>query len=77
MTPDSHPIIGAPEGIAGLTVVTGFSGHGFKLAPAVGRGVAEWILEGEPRAFPASFFSPERFGEGRTIESGYEYGIIG
>lgn len=77
MTPDDHAILGPPPGQEGLTVATGFSGHGFKLAPAIGRGIAEWIVDGEPTAFPAAFFSPERFGTERQISPGYRYGLLG
>jgi glycine/D-amino acid oxidase-like deaminating enzyme len=41
--------------------VTGFSGHGFKLAPSVGEGVAQMVC-GEPvSAFDVDFFDPHRF----------------
>jgi sarcosine oxidase subunit beta len=65
VTPDAQALIGPVPGSAGLFVVAGFSGHGFKLAPAVGRGVAEMIVDGAPRAFDAAFFDPRRFAEGR------------
>ena len=44
MTPDAHPVIG-PVG-DGLYAACGFSGHGFMQSPAVGRAVAEELLEG-------------------------------
>ena len=40
VTPDHQPILGAVAGIAGLWLAAGFSGHGFMLAPAVGRRLA-------------------------------------
>jgi sarcosine oxidase subunit beta len=45
VTPDSYPIIDRfrPEG---LFIAVGFSGHGFKLSPEVGRLVAEYIATG-------------------------------
>jgi glycine/D-amino acid oxidase-like deaminating enzyme len=61
MTPDAQAVIGPAPGIQGLYVVTGFSGHGFKLAPSVGEGVAQMLL-GEPvTAFEPDFFAPGRF----------------
>lgn len=61
LTPDAQAVIGPAPGVAGLLVVTGFSGHGFKLAPSVGEGVRQMVL-GEPvSAFDAGFFSPARF----------------
>jgi sarcosine oxidase subunit beta len=44
---DGIPFIGAVPGHSGLTVATGFSGHGFAIAPTVGRAVADQ-LAGKP-----------------------------
>ena len=44
-TPDYNPIIG-PSPVEGLFLAVGFSGHGFKMSPAVGRLVAELMLDG-------------------------------
>jgi sarcosine oxidase, subunit beta len=44
MTPDAHPIVGPLTD--GVYVAAGFSGHGFMQSPAVGRAVAEELLEG-------------------------------
>jgi glycine/D-amino acid oxidase-like deaminating enzyme len=61
LTPDSQAVIGPLPEVEGLFVVSGFSGHGFKLAPSVGEGVAQ-MLAGEPiSAFDPEFFSPSRF----------------
>jgi len=46
MTPDAHPIIGWVED--GVYAACGFSGHGFMQSPAVGRAVAQELLELEP-----------------------------
>ena len=40
VTPDWHPMLGRGRGFIGLYLV-GFSGHGLKLAPAVGQSVAD------------------------------------
>ena len=48
VTPDSHPVIGPVPGREGVWIVSGFSGHGFKMAPAVCRGVAS-MLGSAPR----------------------------
>src|SRR6266446_1453741 len=40
---DNIPLIGVIPGLEGLTIAVGFSGHGFALAPAVGRCVADQI----------------------------------
>jgi glycine/D-amino acid oxidase-like deaminating enzyme len=39
---DVHPVVG-PSGVDGLWVANGFSGHGFKLAPAIGSLVAQAV----------------------------------
>jgi sarcosine oxidase subunit beta len=45
MTPDAHPIIGWVGD--GVYAACGFSGHGFMQSPAVGRAVAEELVNGE------------------------------
>lgn len=40
---DDIPFIGPIPGVNGLTLALGFSGHGFALAPAIGRSVADQI----------------------------------
>ena len=46
-TPDHNAILGDVPGIEGLYLACGFSGHGFMHSPAVGRLMAELILEGK------------------------------
>jgi sarcosine oxidase subunit beta len=48
VTPDNHPILGTVDGHAGLHLAAGFSGHGFMLAPAVGRRIADSVLGAPP-----------------------------
>ncbi|MEM7257614.1 MAG: FAD-binding oxidoreductase [Pseudomonadota bacterium] len=48
ITPDWHPIIDWIPAIEGLMVVTGFSGHGLKLSPAVGQCVSAMVLGNTP-----------------------------
>lgn len=45
-TPDNHPLVGPLPGAANATVLTGFSGHGFKLAPVFGEIAADLALDG-------------------------------
>jgi glycine/D-amino acid oxidase-like deaminating enzyme len=59
---DVHPIVG-PTALEGLHVANGFSGHGFKLAPAIGDMVAQAIAgpaEEFGTAVPAAFFAIDR-----------------
>jgi glycine/D-amino acid oxidase-like deaminating enzyme len=61
VSPDAQALIGQVGGIGGLFVVSGFSGHGFKLAPSIGEGVTQ-MIRGEPvSAFDTAFFAPQRF----------------
>lgn len=77
VTPDAQAVIGPIDGIDGVVVATGFSGHGFKLSPAVGRGVAELIVHGTSRSLDLDFFDPMRFRRQSAHTSGYRYKILG
>jgi glycine/D-amino acid oxidase-like deaminating enzyme len=60
MTPDAHPIIG-PAGPNGLIVAAGFSGAGFKKAPAIGEAIADTILSESIDWADLSAFDISRF----------------
>lgn len=64
MTPDAQGLIGPVGEVEGLYVMTGFSGHGFKLAPVIGAGVAQMLMDERITTFEAEFFSPTRFSGG-------------
>jgi FAD-dependent oxidoreductase domain-containing protein 1 len=66
-TLDGNAILGEWPELQGLYLANGFSGHGLQQAPAVGRYLAELILERKP-VLDLSVFSPERILEGRAIE---------
>lgn len=57
-SPDEHFVIGAHPDDDRFVVATGFSGHGFKLAPAVGRALADAAVDGV--AVPVPLFDPRR-----------------
>ena len=66
VTPDRQAIIGRVPGADGLWIAAGFSGHGFMLAPAVGRILAEAIAgTGEDEAL--AILDPARFAAGRLV----------
>jgi len=73
ITPDEHPLLGA-AGPDGFYLDCGFSGTGFKTAPAVGLCMSELILDGASKTVDLSIYSPSRFAEGRHIRGEYTYG---
>ena len=77
VTPDAQAVIGPLDDLEGFVLVTGFSGHGFKLSPAVGRGVAELLVHGTSRSLDLDFFDPMRFRRKQSRESRYRYKILG
>jgi sarcosine oxidase, subunit beta len=64
MTPDAHPIIGWVGD--GVYAACGFSGHGFMQSPAVGKAVAEELLDGES-SVDLSPYRLERFEDGAVF----------
>lgn len=60
ITPDHEPVIGHVPGVEGFVAAAGHSGHGFMLSPAIGRAIAELILQGRS-AIDISALSIERF----------------
>lgn len=60
MTPDDLGVVGPVEGVEGLFVAAGFSGHGFMHAPAIGEVVAAH-LTGRRVPVDLSALAPSRF----------------
>ena len=75
ITPDQHPIIG-PAGPEGFWLDCGYSGTGFKIAPAVGVSLAELIVEGQSANDDLSIYRFGRFADGRPIIGEHSYGDI-
>lgn len=73
VTPDDNPLFGWTGGVEGLAVAAGFSGHGFMQGPAIGRCMAELILDGAPRGIDLHPFRPSRFAEGDLAQ---EHNVI-
>jgi sarcosine oxidase, subunit beta len=70
LTPDHRPILGAVPGFPGIHIATGFSGHGFMIAPAVGEIVACGVCE-KDCPLPVAPFSLARFDAPAAAESLY------
>lgn len=71
-TPDRHALIGVVAGFTGAYVATGFSGGGFKVAPAVGAAVADELVSGSPRA-ELEPYRLDRFQRGAAITPTFTY----
>jgi sarcosine oxidase, subunit beta len=76
MTPDGRPILG-PEGPDGLYLAVGWSGTGFKKAPAVGAELARWITEGAPQRGELASYNLARFERNALIRGEHEYAPAG
>jgi sarcosine oxidase subunit beta len=77
ITPDWHPIIDEVPSGSGFYVCAGFSGHGFKLGPAVGVMVADLLSGASAPEFDPHLFRLSRFAEGQPVCGQYEYSIVG
>jgi glycine/D-amino acid oxidase-like deaminating enzyme len=55
VTPDGIPVISAVESVPGFFIATGFTGHGFGIAPGAGRLMAELVMGETPVVDPAPF----------------------
>ncbi len=75
ITPDQHPIIG-PAGPEGFYLDCGFSGTGFKIAPAVGCNLAELIIDGEAATVDLDPYRFARFAEDDPIHGEHPYAPV-
>lgn len=66
-TVDQNAIIGPAPPVPNFILANGFSGHGLQQAPAVGRGVAEWITTGSYETLDLTPFGYERIEQGEPI----------
>jgi len=69
VTPDVIPYIGPVASLPGLTVATGFSGHGFGIGPGAGRLAAELATGATPVVDPTPF-RLGRFSDGSPLVLG-------
>jgi sarcosine oxidase len=60
MTPDEHFVIDRHPELSNLIFAAGFSGHGFKFAPAIGEALAELAVS-ETCSLPIRFLGLSRF----------------
>ena len=69
MMPDIVPVMDRVEALLGLTLGTGFSGHGFGIGPAAGRILAA-ISTGADVGHNLSRFRLSRFSDGSEMRLG-------
>lgn len=66
-TLDQNVIVGPHVEVPNLILANGFSGHGLQQAPAIGRGIAEWIAEGRYLSLDLSELGHDRVVENRPF----------
>ncbi len=75
ITPDQRPII-EQVGPEGFYLLCGFSGTGFKTAPATGACLAELIVDGRASMADIAPYTLARFAENRPLVGEHPYGNI-
>ena len=55
VSPDMVPIVDRVPGVSNAFVATGWSGHGWAIAPVVGELLADWVVTGQRPALLAPF----------------------
>ena len=71
ITPDWHPIIDEVSEGSGFYICSGFSGHGFKLGPAVGVMVADLLTGASEPEFDPHLFRLGRFADEQPVDVGH------
>ena len=74
MSADGRPIIDQIPSVAGLYCMLGDSGTSFKTSPAIGKCLAEWIVDGKPRTADLTPFRSTRFAEALPWHDEDNYG---
>lgn len=76
MSLDGKAVLDRAPNVEGLYIAGGFSGTGFKKAPAVGLLMAELVTEGAAHTVDIRPFRFTRFAEGAAIRGPNEYGWV-
>ncbi|HEX3772393.1 MAG TPA: FAD-binding oxidoreductase [Polyangiaceae bacterium] len=69
LTPDANPIVGPVDEVEHFYQASGFMGHGFMMAPIVGKRLAE-LVDGEPPIPEFERWNLRRFKEGKLLAEG-------
>lgn len=70
LTPDANPIVGGVDEVEGFFQASGFMGHGFMMAPVMGKRIAEHIVSKDdvPDVKLFERWNLRRFKEGKLLE---------
>ncbi|MCA9627331.1 MAG: FAD-binding oxidoreductase, partial [Myxococcales bacterium] len=69
LTPDANPIVGEVDELPGFFQLSGFMGHGFMMAPVMGKLVAEHLVTGAQQPL-FERWNPRRFRQGQLLSEG-------
>ncbi len=69
LTPDQNPIVGSVDEVKGFFLTCGFTGHGFMMAPVMGRLMATYLATGTSQPL-FDHWNLRRFREGRLLSEG-------
>ena len=72
-SPDFQPAFGKVQALDGLFVGAGFSGHGFKLSPGIGKIMSDLVVDGLTDMIDVHPFRIERFAEDDLLLDGEGY----
>jgi sarcosine oxidase subunit beta len=72
-SPDFQPAFGRVKALDGLFVGAGFSGHGFKLSPGIGKIMSDLVVDGATDMIDVHPFRVERFAENDLLLGGKGY----
>jgi sarcosine oxidase subunit beta len=66
LTPDANPIVGAVDGVEHFYQASGFMGHGFMMAPVIGKELAR-VVAGDSPGPVLDRWALRRFAEGKLL----------
>jgi sarcosine oxidase subunit beta len=69
ISPDKNPIVGPVDELDGVFLASGFMGHGFMMAPIIGKLLAEHIARGTPLPL-FERWNLRRFKQGQLLDEG-------
>lgn len=65
-TTDEHPVVGVIPQLKRSYIMGGYSGHGFKLAPVMGKIASDLVVDGKTD-YAIDHFNPDRFSQSQIL----------